>query len=238
MKNKLKILCILMLLCLCGCVNKNNKEITNNNENTSIYNSNDIVEDKQDENIENDELKQDTNTTNEKNKEEQIQENKTTTSQKQNLNSSNKNNTTNNNEINVNNNNNNNEVSNDSTIENEENKEDLPSEDETENNLENDLNNDNNKIVYLDIYYYDSCSYCHQLFSFLDNLDENLKSKLVITKYDVKEYNSEFNEAVNKFSGNITAGTPYTVFNNQKAIMGYSKSIEQKYLKYINEFIN
>ena len=61
MKNKLKIICILMLLCLFGCENKENKEIINNNENIPIYNSNSTVEDKQDENIENEQLEDDTN---------------------------------------------------------------------------------------------------------------------------------------------------------------------------------
>lgn len=94
------------------------------------------------------------------------------------------------------------------------------------------------KLVYLDIYYRNDCSYCTKLFKFLNSLDDSTKSKLVITKHNIYDEYAQFKDTVKKFDNGKNIGTPYVVFNNQKTIAGYSKNLESKYLEYINELSN
>ena len=192
----------------------NNDIVENVNKNDEIEND---TKDNLNEDIIDNNIKQETN----KEVENKGQENNRPTNKKP---SSNNSNTSNNND-----------KTNDNTIKDETREEELPQKNiqDSDSNKEN---NSNDSLVKIDIYYSETCHHCHNLFNFLDNLDEDIKSKLIITKYSIDEYDKEYNEAVDKFSGNVGRGVPYTVFNNQKAIMGYSVEMEEKYFKYIDEF--
>lgn len=94
------------------------------------------------------------------------------------------------------------------------------------------------KIVTLDIYHRDGCSFCSGLLKFLNSLDSETKSQMVIRKHDTTKEYDKFKTAVEKYGNNPGYGVPYVVFNNEKSLAGYSNELEKAYLKYINEYIN
>lgn len=91
----------------------------------------------------------------------------------------------------------------------------------------------NDGLAHIDIYYSNYCSHCNDLFSFLDSLDQSVKSKIVIAKYDIEEHKDRYSEISKKISGDIGTAVPYGVFNNEKAVLGF---IEEDYIKYISEY--
>jgi len=93
------------------------------------------------------------------------------------------------------------------------------------------------RIVYLDVYHRNDCGYCNELLKFLNNLDKETKSHVVIRKHDVTKEYDKFETTVDKYGNNPGYGVPYVVFNNEKALTGYSKNLEQKYKSYINNYI-
>jgi len=74
------------------------------------------------------------------------------------------------------------------------------------------------KLVYLDVYYQDGCSYCTKLFKFLNSLNDSIKSKIIITKHNVSNNYQQLIDPVKKLDVDKQPGTPYVVFNNQKTI--------------------
>ena len=54
----------------------------------------------------------------------------------------------------------------------------------------------------------------------------------------LEEYRDKLNEVSLRISGESLNGVPYTVFNNEKAIIGYSEDLNQQFLNYIHEYIN
>lgn len=94
------------------------------------------------------------------------------------------------------------------------------------------------KIVTLDIYYRDGCSFCSRLLKFLNSLDSEIKSQMVIRKHDTTKEYDKFQATIEKYGNNPGYGVPYVVFNNEKSLAGYSNELETAYLEYINEYIN
>lgn len=93
------------------------------------------------------------------------------------------------------------------------------------------------RIVYLDVYHRNDCGFCNNLLNFLNDLDNSTKSQMVIRKHDVTKEYDNFQTAVKKYGNNEGYGVPYVVFNNEKALTGYSKDLENKYKTYINDYI-
>lgn len=91
------------------------------------------------------------------------------------------------------------------------------------------------KKVYLDVYYSETCGYCKSLLQFLNSLDN--KSQMVIKKHEVTTNYSDFENAVKKYGNNPGYGVPYVIFNNDIALTGYSKDLENEYISYINKYL-
>ena len=119
-------------------------------------------------------------------------------------------------------------------------------------NKTNNINNDNNtsnksdkqtKIsgpLVIDLYYGEGCIHCDEFMDFYESLDDSVKSKIKLNKYEV--WNNETNNTKMKTAarklGTEAEGVPFIVFNKEKYIDGFADSVKNKVMNIINSYIS
>ena len=92
----------------------------------------------------------------------------------------------------------------------------------------------------IDLYYGDTCSYCKQFVDYYDSLNENIKSQIILNKYEV--WNNEQNETkAKKIAKKLKVdfrGVPFIVFNEKEYLDGFGEAQKEEFMNIIKKYIN